>query len=175
MVLTWASSLLKLWLVIQKLLRRSKKETSGHRRGRCLRADARVFQRLITVSRLVVVHHNSASSLDLFLRADLLEQQGRKAPPVLLQQAALSAVEEPGPEEDRVGPLFAEVKNSAQSSDSPALQRSLRPAGAKTICGRAAPQVYCPWCVGQYADNGYHADTIVVGMAFHYDGDASAK
>ena len=96
-----------------KLPRRRKKETSGHRRGRRLRADARVFQRLVTVSRSVVVHHNSASSLALFLRASLLEQQGRKAPPVLLQQVALSAEEEPGPEEDRVGPLFAEVKNSA--------------------------------------------------------------
>ena len=113
MVPTWATNLLKPWLVIQKLPRRRKKETSGHRRGRRLRADARVFQRLVTVSRSVVVHRNSASSLALFLRANLLEQQGRKAPPVLLQQVALSAEEEPGPEEDRVGPLFAEVKNSA--------------------------------------------------------------
>ena len=47
-----------------------------------------------------------------FLRAYVLGQQGRKAPPVLLQQVALSAEEEPGPEEDGVGPLFAEVKNS---------------------------------------------------------------
>ncbi len=59
------------------------------------------------------MHRNSASSLALFLRAYLLEQQGRKAPPVLLKQVALSAEEEPGPEEGRVGPLFAEVKNSA--------------------------------------------------------------
>ena len=54
-------------------------------------------------------------------------------------------------------------------------KKSLRPASAKTICGRAAPQLYCPWCAGQYAGNVYHADTIVVGMAFHYDGDASTK
>ena len=78
-----------------------------------MRADARVCQRLVTVSRLLVVHHNSASSLALFLRANLWEQQGRKAPPVLLQQVALSAEEEPGPEAGRVGPLFAEVNNSA--------------------------------------------------------------
>ena len=97
-----------------KQIRRRKKETSGHRRGRRLRADARVFQRLVTVSRSVVVHRNSASSLALFLRADLLEQQGRKAPPVLLQQVALSAEEEPGPEEDRVGPLSAEFENPTQ-------------------------------------------------------------
>ena len=55
----------------------------------------------------------------------------------------------------------------------PALRRSLRPASAKTICSRAAPQLYCPWCAGQYAGNGYHVGTIVVGMAFYYDGDAS--
>ena len=96
-----------------KQIRRRKKGASGHRRGRRLQADARVFQRLVTVSRSVVVHHNSASSLALFLRANFLGQQGRKAPPVLLQQVALSAEEEPGPEEDRVGPLFAEVMNSA--------------------------------------------------------------
>ncbi len=114
MVLTWASSLLRLWLVIQNCFVGKKKETSGHRRGRCLRADARLFQSLVTVFRLVVVHRTSASSLALFLRADLLEQQGRRAPPVLLQQVALSAEEEPGPEEDRVGPLSAEVENPTQ-------------------------------------------------------------
>ena len=69
---------------------------------------------MVTVSQTVVVHHNSASSLALFLRAYVLEQQGRRAPPVLLQQVALPAEEGPGPEEDRVGPLSAEVENPTQ-------------------------------------------------------------
>ena len=113
MVLTWASSLLKRWLAIQNRFVGGRKRQVAIAEAAVLRADARVFQRLVTVSRSVVVHHNSASSLVLLLRANLLEQQGRKAPPALLRQVALSAEEEPGPEEDRVGPLFAEVKNSA--------------------------------------------------------------
>jgi hypothetical protein len=126
-----------------KLPRRRKKETSGHRRGRRLRADARVFQRLVTVSRSVVVHHNSASSLVWFRRANLLEQQGRKAPPALLQQVALSAEEEPGPEEDRVGPLSAEVENPTQVATASCSAVSDAPVGPLGVS-------FLPYCSTPY-------------------------